>query len=135
MRFLDSLVNIVLVKSVQQQISSVCSGKTVKGKRVPCSNVWFPDVVRIMETVCDGRYLANGFRNRDIGKAIFPNMQDAKKLSPKTSRTLKKLRQHELIKKVPRSRRYHITSKGRQVMSILIELYHKDYPELMAKAA
>lgn len=88
-----------------------------------------------METVCDGRYLINGFRNRDIGKTIFPGIRDAKKLSPKTSRTLKKLHQHGLIKKVPRSRRYHVTSKGRRIMGVLIELYHKDYPELMAKAA
>ncbi len=135
MRFLDSLVDIVPVKSVQQQIGSVCSGKTVKGKRVPGFNVWSPDVVRIIETVCDGRYLVNGFRNRDIGKAIFPGIQNAKKLSSKTSRTLKKLRQHGLIKKVPRSRRYHVTSKGRQIMGVLLELYHKDYPMLIAKAA
>lgn len=135
LRFLDSLVDIVPVKSVQQQIGSVCSGKTVKGKRVPGFNVWSPDVVRIMETVCDGRYLVSGFRNRDIGKAIFPGIQNAKKLSSKTSRTLKKLRQHGLIKKVPRSRRYHVTSKGRQIMGVLLELYHKDYPVLIAKAA
>ena len=31
-RFPDSLVDIVPVNSVQQEISSVCSGKTVKGK-------------------------------------------------------------------------------------------------------
>lgn len=98
-RFPDSLVDIVPVNSVQQEISSVCSGKTVKGKRVPGFNVWSPDVVRIMETVCDGRYLVNGFRNRDIGKTVFPGIPNAKKLNSKTSRTLKKLRQHGLIKK------------------------------------
>ena len=134
-RFVDAMVDIVPVRSVQQEIASVCSGKTIKGKRVPGFNVWFPDVLRIMEAVSDGRYLISGFRNRDIGKVIFPDMEDAKKLSSKTSRTLRKLRQHGLIKKVPRSRRYHVTSKGRRIMGVLIELYHKDYPELMAKAA
>lgn len=39
LRFLDSLADIVPVKSVQQEISSVCSGKTVKGRRVPGFNV------------------------------------------------------------------------------------------------
>lgn len=131
LRFIDSLVDIVPVKSVQQEISSGCSGKTVKGKRVPGFNVWSPDVVRIMETVCNGRYLINGFRNRDIGKTIFPCIKDAKKLGSKTSRTLKRLRQHGLIKKVPHSRRYHVTTKGRRIMGVLIELYHKDYPELI----
>ena len=87
-----------------------------------------------MEVVSDGRYPVNGFRNKDAAKTIFPDMQDAKKRSSRTSHTLKKLRQHGLIKKVPRSRRYHVTSKGRRIMGVLIELYHKDYPELMAKA-
>lgn len=133
-RFIDAMVDIVPVRSVQQEISSICSGKTVRGKRVPAFNVWSPDVLRIMETVSDGRYLINGFRNKDIGKTIFPSMKDVKKRSSKTSRTLKKLRQHGLIKKVPHSSRYHVTSKGRRIMGVLIELYHKDYPELIAKA-
>ncbi len=134
-RFINAMVDIVPVRSVQQEIGSVCSGKTVKGRRVPGFNVWSPDVLRVMEAVSDGRYLVNGFRNKDIGKTIFPGMQDAKKRSSKTSRTLKKLRQHGLIKKVPRSRRYHVTSKGRRIMGVLIELYHKDYPKLIAKTA
>ena len=134
-RFLDAMTDIVPVKSVQEEIGTVCSGKTVKGKRVPGFNVWSPEVVRIMEAVSDGRYLINGFRNRDISQTVFPKMRDEKKRSSKTSRLLKKLRRHGLIKKVSRSRRYHVTSKGRRIMGTLIELYHKDYPELIAKAA
>jgi len=134
-RFLDSLVDIVPVNSTLEELGTVCSGKTVKGKKVSGFNVWSPDVMRIMETVSDGKYLISGFRNRDIAKAIFPAMRDPKKLSSKTSRTLKKLRQHGLIKKVPHSRRYHVTSKGRRIMGTLIELRRKDYPKLAAKAA
>ena len=132
-RFLDALVNIVPVKSTLDEIGKVCSGKRVDGKKVTGFNVWSPDVVRIMETICDGRYLINGFRNKDIGRSIFPDVKDPKKLSSKTSRMLKKLRLHGLIKKVPRSRRYHVTSKGRRVMGTLIELRHKEYPPLAAK--
>ena len=111
-RFIDAMVDIVPVKSVQQEIASICSGKTVNGKHVPGFNVWSPDVLRIMETISDGRYLINGFRNKDIGKAIFPNMQDAKKRSSKTSRTLKKLRQHGLVKKVPSRKSFRKNKKS-----------------------
>ena len=134
-RFLDTMVDIIPVQSTLAEIGTVCGGKTVRGKRISGFNVWAPDVVCIMETVCDGRYLINGFRNKDISQSILPDMKDARKRSSKTSRILKKLRQHGLIKKVPRSRRYHVTSKGRRVMGALIELRHKDYPKLAAKAA
>ena len=133
-RFLDAMVDIVPVKSTLDEIGKVCSGKKVDGKNITGFNVWSPDVVRIMETVCDGRYVINGFRNKDISRSIFPEVKDAKKRSSKTSRLLKKLRQHDLIKKVPRSRRYHVTSKGRRIMGTLIELRHREYPPLAAKA-
>ena len=128
------MVDIVPVKSTLDEIGKVCSGKKVDGKNITGFNVWSPDVVRIMETVCDGRYVINGFRNKDISRSIFPEVKDAKKRSSKTSRLLKKLRQHDLIKKVPRSRRYHVTSKGRRIMGTLIELRHREYPPLAAKA-
>ncbi len=134
-RFLDTMIDIVPVKSTMEEIETICCGKTVKGKKVSGLNVWAPDVVRIMESVSDGRYLINGFRNKDIAKAILPDIQDVKKRSSKTSRTLKKLRQHGLIKKVPRSRRYHVTSKGRRIMGALIYLRHKEYPKLASKVA
>lgn len=88
-----------------------------------------------METICDGKYLINGFRNKDIRKTLFSGIKDPKKLISKTSWLLKKLRQHGLIKKVPRSRRYHLTSKGRMIIGTLIELRHREYPPLAAQVA
>ena len=133
-RFLDAMVDIIPARSTLDEIGKVCSEKKVGGKKVMGFNVWSPETVRIMETICDGRYIINGFRNKDIGRNIFPEVKDPKKLSSKTSRLLKKLRQHGLIKKVPRSRRYHITSKGRRIMGTLIELRHREYPPLAVKA-
>ena len=135
LRFMDAMVDIIPVKSTLDEIGKICSGKKVDGKKVTGFNVWSPEVVRIMETVSDGKYLISGFRNKDIGKTIFPAISNPQKRSSKVSRLLKKLRQHGLIKKVPKSRRYHVTSKGRRVMGALIELRHRDYPKLAAKPA
>ena len=134
-RFLDAMVDIVPVKTTLKEIDSICSGKTVDGKRVAGINVWSPEFCRIMEAVCDGRFLVRGFRNKDVARTIFPEIKDSKKRSSKTSRTIKKMRFHGLIKKVPRSRRYHVTSKGRRVMGALIEFRHRDYPALATKTA
>ena len=134
-RFLDAMVDIVPVKSTLKEIDTICTGKKVDGKRVTGFNVWSPEICRLMETVCDGKYLVRGFRNKDISKSLFPGVCDPKKRSAKTSRAIKKLRLHGLVKKVPRSRRYHVTSKGRRVMGALIEFRHKDYPALASKNA
>ena len=133
-RLLDAMVDIVPVKSTLEEIGKICCKKKTGKKTVTGFNVWSPEVVLLMETVCDGRFLISGFCNKDIRKTIFPGISDDKKRSSKTSRILKKLRQHGLIKKVQRSRRYHVTAKGRRIMGTLIELRKKDYPQLAAKA-
>ena len=129
------MVDIVPVKSTLDEIGKVCSGRKVGGRSVTGFNVWSPETVLIMETICDGRYLINGFRNKDIRNIIFPDIKDNRKLGSKTSRMIKKLRQHGLVKKVPKSRRYTVTSKGRRVMGALIELRKREYPPLAAKTA
>ena len=134
-RFLNALTDIVPTQSVVNEIEEICGGKTVNGRRVTGFNVWSPDTVRMMETISDGKYLIKGFQNRDISTQIFPNMKDSKKRNAKTTRILRKLRDHGLIKKISRSRRYLLSRKGRRIMSALIELRNRDYPRLVAKAS
>lgn len=134
-RFIDAMVDIVPVKSTLEEIGKVCSTIKVQGNTVTGFNVWNPEVVRIMEIICDGRFLISGFRNEDIRAAIFPKIKDRKKLSTKTGRLLKKLRQHGLIKKTPKARSYHVTAKGRRIMGALIEIRRKQFPQLAAKSA
>ena len=88
-----------------------------------------------MEIISDGKYSVKGFQNADISALLFPAMKDSKKRSSRTTRLIKKLRCHGLIQKVPRSRRYFVSRKGRRIMGALIELRNKDYPQLVAKAS
>lgn len=134
-RFLNALTDIVPTKSVIHEIGEVCTGKTISGRKVTGFNVWSPDFVHVMEIINDGKYSVKGFQNAEISALIFANIKDRKKRSAKTTRLIKKLRAHGLIQKVPRSRRYFVSRKGRRIMGTLIELCHKDYPQLVAKAS
>lgn len=75
-----------------------------------------------------GRYLTDGFWNRDIGKWKTQKIQFQDQPYTQEAATA------WTDLKVPRSKRYQMTSKGRRIMGALIELYHKNYPELIAKA-
>lgn len=132
-RFLDAMTDIAPVKSTLEELEKICSRKKVKGKSVAGLNVWSPQMVRIMESICDGRFLIYGFRSRDVSRKIHPEVRDEKKRSSKTSRTLKKLRQHGLIRKIPRTRRYQVTARGRKIMGALIETRRRTFPEVAAQ--
>ena len=131
-RFLDSMCDIVPVKSTEKEINSVCERKTVRGRTFTGFNVWSAETFRLFETVSDGCYLVRGFTNRDIRRRLFPNTPDTSKTRGKVSRILAKLRAHGLIRKIPRSRRYMVSDKGRCIMGALIETKRRTYPELAA---
>lgn len=131
-RFLDSMQNIIPQASIEKEINGVCGKKTVKGKVVTGYNVWSEETFLLFETISDGKYLIRGFTNQDIRRALCRGNPDTPKERGRTSRALAKLRAHGLIRKVPHSRRYLVSDKGRRVMGALIETKKRMYPELAA---
>ena len=131
-RFLDAMIDIIPVKSTLDKINKVSSPKKVEGRRVTAFNLWSPDMVTLMELLCDGRFLIKGFQNKDISSVIFSHIEDGQKRSSKTSRLFRKLRDHGLIKKVPRSRRYHVSANGRQIMGALLDIRQRTFPDAVA---
>lgn len=131
-RFLDSLQDIVPAGSIEREINEVCGKKTVRGKTVTGYNVWSKETMQLFEAISDGKYLIRGFTNKDIRIILYPKIHAEKKVRGKMSRTLSKLRAHGLIRKIPHSRKYLVTDKGRRIMGALIETKRKLYPELAA---
>lgn len=74
----------------------------------------------LFETISQGKYLIKGFTNRDIRAELYPLKADVKRQSGKTGRLLRKLREHGIIKKIPHSQRYLLTSNGRRITGALI---------------
>ena len=132
-RFLDSLCNVVPQQSLEKEVNAVCEKKTHNGKTVTGFNVWSADTFNLFETISEGKYLIKGFTNREICKAMgYADSAGKTTERNRMSRTLRKLRFHGLIKKVPHSRRYLVSDKGRRVMGALIETKKRTYPELAA---
>lgn len=131
-RFLDSMHDIIPVKSIEKEINGVCGKKVVKGRSYTGYNVWSPETFRLFEAVSDGKYLIRGFTNQEIRRMVCQAAADTAKERGRVSRALAKLRAHGLIRKVPHTRRYLVSSKGRRVMGALIKAKRKTYPELAA---
>lgn len=132
-RFLDSMCNIIPSGRIEAEINGICGKKKVRGRTYTGYNVWAPETFRLFEAVCDGRYLLRGFTNQEIRRIICGKNSDTSKERGRMSRELAKLRTHGLIRKIPHSRRYLVSDKGRRVMGALIETKRKIYPELAAK--
>jgi hypothetical protein len=76
------------------------------------------------EVVTDlGEFALNGLRNRDLQARFYsspaPTPREARRRSGRTTRQLRLLRSHALIRKVRKTHRYQLTDKGRAVVVAL----------------
>jgi DNA-binding IclR family transcriptional regulator len=60
---------------------------------------------------------------------------EAKRRSARVTRLLNRLHAHGYIAKVPRTHRWHVTGRGRAVMSAVIDIRENAFPVALSKAA
>lgn len=134
-RLIASLNDIVPVVSTIEKIEKVCGRKKVDNRSVPALNVWQHDTYHLLKTISNGDFIISGITNSNIRDILYPDIKDKDKRSSKTTRTIRKLRDHNIIRKVAHSSKYYLTKNGRQIISSLIYMREHMYPEAAAKFA
>ena len=87
---------------------------------------------RLFAAVLAGDHIAQGFRNRDIRAALYTEPDDGplrQKHSAAVGRLLKRLQVRGLVVKIPRTRRWRVTDKGRRVLSDTLQTYRRYQPQ------
>jgi hypothetical protein len=85
-----------------------------------------PEDMGLFAAVLRGEHMVRGFRNREIATQLFApprNAVERRRTSACVSRLLKRLRLHGCIAKIPRSRRWHVTSDGHVLLSTAVYKY------------
>ncbi|NOZ40107.1 MAG: hypothetical protein GXP24_07765, partial [Planctomycetes bacterium] len=70
-----------------------------------------------------GDFTTGGFCNRDLARQLYPTADndpaERRRIASEVSYWLRILRAHGLIHKSPGQRRYHMTTKGREITTAL----------------
>ena len=91
--------------------------------------------VRLLQIISRGEFEIAGFRNRDVREGLYGAAEEAserRRQSGRVSRLLGMLRAHGLIKKIPRTHRYLLTSQGRPAIAALLSLREASIDQLSA---
>lgn len=116
----------------------LCQRTHYRNQPVRGLNPLAPQDALLLETVNRGEFAINGFRNRDLRRHLYPqgttDPQEQKRRSAATTRKLRMLRAHGLIKKVTRTHRYVLTRTGREVITTLLAARAADAPSLLNAA-
>src|SRR4029077_20910750 len=108
-------------------------------KRVRALRPWAEPDLALFRAINRGEFCVNGFRNRDLQSRLFDHApdtcQEKRRRSARVSRLLRMLRAHHLIHKVPRTHRYILTSRGRDVISAVLTAHRITLEQLNKLAA
>ena len=89
------------------------------------------DDVGLFAAVLDGDHIARGFRNRDVRAALFgADVPDAARRGAAVGRLLTRLHARQLVAKIPRTRPWRVTERGRHLLGLAVQLYRQSWPEL-----
>jgi len=94
----------------------------------------------LLEAVSRGVFATAGFRNRDIRCLIHrtpasASPRDQRRVAAKTSRQLRLLRAHGVIRKIPKTHRYRLTPNGQLLTAALFAARRANIKQLLATAA
>jgi hypothetical protein len=130
-RYLAALAAVQPVPQVLQQAAADLErlGQSVRQQDRPYAafNPARPADLRLFEALCLGHYLLNGFRNADVRSSLFPGSahdpDQRRRDSAKVGRLLKRLHVRHLLLKVPHTRRWHLSPRGRLLFTELLHAH------------
>ena len=137
--YAEALASFDTSTPVAQLAAKVCRPTRKDGTRYRALRPWSEQDRKLLEAISDGQLAIEGFCNRDVASRLYPTKSDDKtqraRIASKVSYRLRILRAHGLIRTLPRRRRYHMTTKGRQIVTALLQTQHATLQQLNATAA
>ena len=139
-RYADALAVSQVQDKLKELAVGACNPVVKAGKRYRGLNPWQDEDYRLLAFLAKGEHAINGFRNQDLRWWLYPESKSVgkgseKKYSGRITRRIKLLRVHGLVRKVPKTRRYVLTEKGRTFSCALLTASALDIKALMEMAA
>jgi hypothetical protein len=138
-RYLDALAAVDTSTPLGELIRDICRPTRYRDKRVRALRPWAEPDLALFGAVNRGEFCVNGFRNRDLQSLLFDSapagLDEQRRRSARVSRLLRMLRAHRLIQKVPRTHRYIITPRGREILSAVLAAHRIRLDQLNKLAA
>ena len=123
-RYADALASAKCGKPLKELAEPICRPVRYGKRPVRGLNPWETEDARLLETVNRGEFTINGFRNRDLRNHLYDrpteDIREQRRRSAVITRKLRQLRAHGLIKKVPKTHRYVLTERGREIITSLM---------------
>ncbi len=139
-RYADALAAGQIEEKLKEVVSPACNKIRKKGKSYRGLNPWQNEDYKLLTFLAKGEHAISGFRNKDLRRCLYAESealpkQEQKRYSGRTTRRIKLLRVHGLVKKVAKENRYILTGKGQKFACALMSASAVDIKGLTNVAA
>jgi len=127
-RYLDALAAVEDPTPVYDDLKQLTDRQRHQGSSYAGFNPAREEETRLFAAVLAGDHIAQGFCNKDIRTVLFAEHHRAPghvRHSAAVGRILKRLHVRGLITKVPHTRRWRVTDKGRRILSDTLQIYRR----------
>lgn len=126
-RYLEALSVVSDPAPAYHQVDELARRQVVGERSFAGFNPARREDVALFRAVLQGDHLLHGFRNRDVRCQFCAppgDAQERRRQAAKVGRLLKRLHVRGLIAKVPRTRRWQVTTRGQQLLGTCVRLYY-----------
>jgi hypothetical protein len=141
-RYLEALASVTGSSSLLQEAAEVCRPITRNGKRYRALNPLAQKDHALLRALSRGEFALSGIRNADLRALLYAPIKATKipkteirRRSAAVTRQFALLRAHGLLRKLPHTHRYQLTSKGRRIITALLAACAADVEQLTKIAA
>jgi hypothetical protein len=131
-RYLQALAVVDDPTPAYQELARLTEPKQVATRSYAGFNPARQEDLKLFAAVLNGDHIAQGFRNKDIRAALFQPTSNApatRRHSAAVGRLLKRLHLRGLLAKVPRTRRWKVTDRGRHLLGDALRVYRRYWPQ------
>ena len=137
-RFMENLAGAQCETPVRDLIEPTVHSFTKEGRRVRALDLTGKDRA-LLQAIADPKFCISGVSNKALREKLTDKpgygKRTEKQLSAKLSRQIRLLRDHGLLRKMPRQNKYVLTQKARQLTTALDALLAASTKQLMDRAA
>ena len=124
-RYIEALPEVNIDTVPIREIEKISTRIEVDGRIYSAFNILNEETLKLMSLISNGKYLINGFTNKEIRKEYFEECETKRNIN-KMTRTLSKLRAHGIIRKVARKNKYYLTTNERKIINSILVYTRKE---------
>lgn len=138
LRYFEALSVVQDATPLAQEAATICRRVRRAGQSYRALQPFGGKDARLLAVVNDAKFMASGFTNAHLREALFGRLRNValeKKRSSQSTRLIRLLRAHRLIVKVRKSHRYHVSARGRRIITALLTARNANLDQLTKLAA